>query len=77
MDIELADPVAGSRDELLTAAARGAGQDLVFDVGTIELELAVELRTDAKSKAGFKAVWFPGSRGGSVTGRDASGELSR
>ncbi|MET9686617.1 trypco2 family protein [Streptomyces coeruleorubidus] len=55
MNIELADAVAGLRDELLTAAARGAGQEVVFDVGTIELELAVELRTDAKAKAGFKA----------------------
>ncbi|WP_128429435.1 trypco2 family protein [Streptomyces cyaneus] len=55
MNIELADAVAGLRDELLAAAARGAGQEVVFDVGTIELELAVELRTDAKAKAGFKA----------------------
>jgi hypothetical protein len=55
VDIELADAVAGLRDELLTAAARGAGQDLVFAVGAIELELAVELRADAKARAGFKA----------------------
>jgi hypothetical protein len=68
VDIELADSVTGLRDELLTADARGAGQDVVFDVGTVELELAVELRTDAKAKAGFKAGRFPGSRGGSVTG---------
>ncbi|MFE4674179.1 trypco2 family protein [Streptomyces sp. NPDC056721] len=55
MNIELADAVAGLRDKLLTAAARGAGQEVVFDVGAIELELAVELRADAKAKAGFKA----------------------
>ncbi|MFF3087639.1 trypco2 family protein [Streptomyces nojiriensis] len=55
MEIELADAVAAVRDELLEAAARGAGQDLAFKVGPVELEFAVELRTDAKAKAGFKA----------------------
>jgi len=55
VDIELADAVAAVRDELLTAAARGAGQDVVFAVGPIELEFAVELRKDAKAKAGFRA----------------------
>ncbi|WP_433040358.1 trypco2 family protein [Dactylosporangium sp. CS-033363] len=55
MEIELADAVAAVREELLEAAARGADQDLRFAVGTIELEFAVELRTDAKAKAGFKA----------------------
>jgi hypothetical protein len=35
--------------------ARGAGQEIAFKVGPVELEFAVELRTDAKAKAGFKA----------------------
>ncbi|WP_327122739.1 trypco2 family protein [Streptomyces sp. NBC_01727] len=55
VDIELADAVAWMRDELLTAAVRGAGQEVVFDVGTVALELVAELRTDAKAEAGFKA----------------------
>ncbi|MGW7210032.1 trypco2 family protein [Streptomyces sp. NPDC054837] len=55
MDIELADAVAAVRDELLDAAARGAGQNLAFKVGPVELEFTVELRVDAKAKAGFKA----------------------
>ncbi|MFE9706166.1 trypco2 family protein [Streptomyces sp. NPDC005930] len=54
-DIELADAVAAVRDELVAAAARGAGADLAFLVGPVELEFAVELRADAKAKAGFKA----------------------
>jgi hypothetical protein len=54
-DIELADAVAVVRDELLAAAERGVGQGLEFVVGPIELEFAVELRRDAKAKAGFKA----------------------
>ncbi|MGV9361272.1 trypco2 family protein [Amycolatopsis sp. NPDC003731] len=55
MDIELADAVASVRDELLEAAARGAGADVEFAVGPIELEFGVELRQDAKVKTGFKA----------------------
>jgi Trypsin-co-occurring domain 2 len=55
VDIQLVDAVAAVRDELLTAAARGSGQDVVFAVGAIELEFAVELRKDAKAKTGFKA----------------------
>ncbi|MER7877737.1 trypco2 family protein [Streptomyces solisilvae] len=55
MEIELADAVAAVRDELLEAAARGVGQDLAFKVGPVQLEFTVELRADAKAKAGFKA----------------------
>lgn len=68
MEIELADAVAAVREELLHAAARGIGHPVEFVVGPIELEFAVELRQDAKAKAGFKA-W--------VVSGDAEGSLSR
>ena len=55
VDIELADAVAVLREELLDAAWRGVGQGIGFVVGPIEMEFAVELRADAKAKAGFKA----------------------
>ena len=55
MKIELANAVAAVRDELLDAAARGTGQDITFAVGPIEMEFAVELRADAKVRAGFRA----------------------
>ncbi|MER6825009.1 trypco2 family protein [Streptosporangium sp. NPDC000563] len=55
MDIELADAVAAVRDELLEASVRGAGSEIAFAVGPIELEFAVELKVDAKAKTGFKA----------------------
>lgn len=55
MEIELADAVAAVRAELLEAVAWGAGADVAFVVGPIELEFAVELRVDAKVKGGFKA----------------------
>jgi len=55
MEIELADAVAVVREELLEAARRGVGQGIVFEVGPIEMEFAVELRVDATAKTGFKA----------------------
>lgn len=55
MEIELADAVASVREELLAAAARAVSGDVEFAVGPIELEFAVELKVDAKAKAGFKA----------------------
>ncbi|GAB2756635.1 trypco2 family protein [Streptomyces bullii] len=56
MEIELAAAVAALRDELTRAVeARGAEQEISFQVGFIELEFAVELRQDARGKAGFKA----------------------
>lgn len=55
MEIELSDAVAALRDELLEAAAKGAGAGVQFEVGPIELSFEVELRKDVKAKAGFKA----------------------
>ncbi|MEU8901367.1 trypco2 family protein [Nocardia sp. NPDC048505] len=55
MDIELGDAVAVIRGELLNAAARGAGAEVEFVVGPIEMAFEVELRADAKAKGGFKA----------------------
>jgi hypothetical protein len=56
VEIGLADAVAAVRDELLEAAARGVGQDIAFTVGPVDMEFEVELRADAKAKAGFR-VW--------------------
>jgi Trypsin-co-occurring domain 2 len=55
VDIELGDAVAVVREELLASAARGAGGEVGFVVGPIELEFSVELRAEARAKAGFKA----------------------
>jgi hypothetical protein len=55
VEVELGDAVAAVRQELLDAAARGADSEVAFAVGPIEMEFAVELRADAKAKAGFKA----------------------
>ncbi|MCQ8774874.1 trypco2 family protein [Streptomyces telluris] len=54
-EVELADAVQAVREGLTSAAARGAGQDLAFDVGEIAMEFTVEIRKDAKGSGGVKA----------------------
>ncbi|GAA5070142.1 trypco2 family protein [Streptomyces sp. SID10815] len=58
--IELAAAVQAVRDELLRAAAQGAGSDMVFQVGPIQLEFTVELRADARVRGGIKAFVVSG-----------------
>ncbi|MDI5964911.1 trypco2 family protein [Streptantibioticus silvisoli] len=61
MDIPLVDAVAAVRDELIEAAARGGDHpEVVFAVGPVAMEFEVELRADAKAKAGFK-LWAVGA----------------
>ncbi|MER7565545.1 trypco2 family protein [Streptomyces sp. NPDC048523] len=69
--IELADAVQTIRDELLTAARRAAGQDVVFELGDIQMEFTVEIRREIKAGARVKA-WVvdagaDGTRGDSRT----------
>ncbi|MGW2275303.1 trypco2 family protein [Streptomyces yangpuensis] len=55
------DAVAAVRDELLAAAAQvSEDPGVVFAVGPVEMEFEVELRADAKAKAGFK-LWAVGA----------------
>ncbi|MDH6214555.1 trypco2 family protein [Streptomyces pseudovenezuelae] len=49
--VELADAVQTIRDELLTAARRSTGQDVVFEVGDIQMEFTVEFRKENKAHA--------------------------
>ncbi|MFJ9866666.1 trypco2 family protein [Streptomyces sp. NPDC101165] len=68
--IELADAVEAVRNELVTAAARSAGQDVTFEVGDIELEFGVELRREARGGVKVKAwVVEAGADGGGGTTR--------
>ncbi|KUM81108.1 hypothetical protein J7F01_17745 [Streptomyces sp. ISL-22] len=68
--IELADAVQAVRDQLITAAARSAGQDVTFEVGDIELEFSVELRKEVAGGVKVKAwVVEAGADGGGGTTR--------
>jgi hypothetical protein len=54
--IGLADTVQAIRDELEEAAGRASTSQVRFAVGELQLEFTVEVRTDQKTKGGFK-IW--------------------
>lgn len=54
--IGLRDAVAAIRAELAAAMADGAGHDLKFDVGPVQLDLAIDVTGQAGGEAGIK-VW--------------------
>ncbi|MEW1549276.1 trypco2 family protein [Streptomyces tsukubensis] len=53
--IDLADAVDAVRAQLITAAARGNGSAVQFQVGDVELEFTVELRRDTTAGGRVKA----------------------
>jgi len=75
VEISLVDAVAAMRDELLEAAAKGTGRDLVFAVGEVVLEFTVELRQDLTARAGFKA-WVVTADGEHSAGRGTTQRVS-
>ena len=52
--IELADVIADLRGELDAARLRGAGEDLRFELGAVELEVSVAVQKDAGGGAKVK-----------------------
>lgn len=53
--VDLADAIAAIRGQLVDAAERGAGSELAFEVGDIQLEFSVQLSHDRTVKGGVKA----------------------
>ncbi|GGY02297.1 hypothetical protein GCM10010324_56500 [Streptomyces hiroshimensis] len=66
-DMELAAAVQAVRDELMSAAAQGAGSDITFKVGPIALEFTVELRKDARARGGIRAFVVSGETDAGVS----------
>ncbi|MEU5689828.1 hypothetical protein DEJ48_10415 [Streptomyces venezuelae] len=69
--IGVGEAVQALRDELLEAAAAGAGSNVQFEVGPIELEFAVTLTREATAKVGLGRVL------GTVVSAGASGRLTK
>jgi predicted hotdog family 3-hydroxylacyl-ACP dehydratase len=64
--IDLTDAVQTIRDQLIAAAARGSGQPVSFEVGTVQLEFTVQLEADAQARGGFKAWVLSGEAAAGV-----------
>ena len=72
--VTLAEAVKGIRAELSDATAAGEGERLRFDVGTVELEFAIDVQRDLQAKAGVQ-VWVVEIGGSSGRSRDSSQRL--
>ena len=68
-DIELTSAVRVLRDELIAAAAEADTERIAFEVQEVCLEFEVELRAEARAKAGFKAWVVSGDGEGGVSRR--------
>lgn len=76
VDIPLVKAVAAVRDELIEAAGAGSNHpDLVFAVGPVEMEFEVEIRADAKTKAGFR-LWAVGAEAEAGVSRSRTHRVS-
>ncbi|WP_405010984.1 trypco2 family protein [Kitasatospora sp. NBC_01539] len=76
MDIPLVEAVAAVRDELIAAARLGGEHpEVVFSVGPVEMEFEVEVRADAKAKAGFK-LWAVGAETEAAVSRGRTHRVS-
>jgi hypothetical protein len=64
--IGLADAIGAVRDDLIQAQQQGAGEDVRFTVGDVELEFAVDVTREAGAEASVKvlSVLSVGGKGG-------------
>ncbi|KAF4405532.1 MULTISPECIES: trypco2 family protein [Streptomyces] len=67
-EIDLETAVRALRDQLLRAAAQAGDQQILFEVGPIEMEFLVELRRDAKLRGGVRA-FVASAEGEAAAGR--------
>ncbi|MFI6155745.1 trypco2 family protein [Kitasatospora sp. NPDC051170] len=68
-EIELTQAVAVLRQQLITAATAASDQEPLFAVRELTMEFSVELRKDARAKAGFRAWVVSGETGAAVSGQ--------
>ncbi|MFD4697463.1 trypco2 family protein [Streptomyces niveus] len=68
--VGLADAVRAVRAELQAAMADGAGEDLRFEVGPVEVEFAIDLRKERRSEANAKVLVLSlGTKGSAAMSR--------
>jgi hypothetical protein len=57
-EIPLSDAIQQLRDQLRDAVLEGKDQDIVFTPNSIDVELAVTFKAEAKASGGFKLLAF-------------------
>jgi hypothetical protein len=72
--VRLADAVRGIRSELDTAMSAGAGQEVQFEVGPIELEFVIDVLQEAKGGIGV-GVWVLSVSGKGSASRQSTNRI--
>ncbi|MFC9915474.1 trypco2 family protein [Streptomyces sp. NPDC127197] len=72
---DLVRAVQAVRDDLVAAARAGQDEQLVFEVGDIHMEFAVEFREDSTMKGGIKA-WVVSMDAGSTASAAQTHKIS-
>jgi len=73
--IPLSDAIEQLRDQLRGAILEGKDQDIVFTPKSIDIELAVTFKAEAKASGGFKLLAFLDLSGEASGGRESQHKI--
>jgi hypothetical protein len=74
--IPLSDAIQQLRDQLREAVIEGADKDIVFTPNSIDIELAVTFKAEAKAGGGFKLLAFLDISGEATAGRESQHKIN-
>src|SRR5208337_2195264 len=73
--IPLSDAIQQLREQLREAILEGKGQDIVFTPNSIDIELGVTFKAEAKASGGFKLLAFLDLSGEAAAGRESQHKI--
>ena len=73
--IPLSDAIQQLRDQLRDAILEGQDQDIVFTPNSIDIELAMTFKAEAKASGGFKLLAFLDLSGEASAGRESQHKI--
>ncbi len=73
--IPLSDAIQQLRDQLRDAVLEGKDQDIIFTPNSIDIELAVTFKAEAKASGGFKLLAFLDLSGEAAAGRESQHKI--
>ena len=74
--VPLSEAIQQLRDELREAIIEGADKDIVFTPNSIDIELSVSFRAEAKAGGGFKLLAFLDLSAEGSTGRESQHKIN-
>jgi hypothetical protein len=75
-EIPLSEAIQQLRDQLREAVVEGADKDIVFTPNSIDIELAVTFKAEAKASGGFKLLAFLDLSAEATAGRESQHKIT-